>query len=110
MLFNYIIFVSKPGGYCYYNNTHFHKSEFKDDNKLNEWNCYEDGMMRIIDTGGDSELGGKDLDLAIVNNLIIPHLEKNYNLKSFKKEKLELLSNLSEWTYNKTSEIINQNK
>jgi len=26
------------------------------------------------------------------------------------KEKLELLSNLSEWTYNKTSEIINQNK
>jgi hypothetical protein len=26
------------------------------------------------------------------------------------KEKLELLSKLSEWTYNKTSEIINQNK
>jgi molecular chaperone DnaK len=51
----------------------------------------EDGMMRIIDTGGDSELGGKDLDLAIVDNLIIPHLEENYNLKSFKKEKLELL-------------------
>jgi molecular chaperone DnaK len=51
----------------------------------------EDGMMRIIDTGGDSELGGKDLDFAIVDNLIIPHLEENYNLKSFKKEKLELL-------------------
>lgn len=26
------------------------------------------------------------------------------------KEKLELLSNLSEWTYNKTTEIINKNK
>jgi len=26
------------------------------------------------------------------------------------KQKLELLSKLSEWTYNKTSEIINQNK
>jgi len=26
------------------------------------------------------------------------------------KEKLELLSKLSEWTYNKTSEIVNQNK
>jgi hypothetical protein len=26
------------------------------------------------------------------------------------KEKLELLSKLSEWTYNKTSQIINQNK
>ena len=51
----------------------------------------EDGMLRIIDTGGDSELGGKDLDFAIVDNLIIPHLEENYNLKSYKKEKLELL-------------------
>jgi hypothetical protein len=26
------------------------------------------------------------------------------------KEKLEMLSKLSEWTYNKTSDIINQNK
>ena len=42
-----------------------------------------DGMMRIIDTGGDTELGGKDLDLAIVDKLIIPYLKENYNLSSF---------------------------
>jgi len=43
----------------------------------------EDGMMRIIDTGGDNELGGKDLDLAIVDKLIIPYLKDNYNLNSY---------------------------
>jgi molecular chaperone DnaK len=42
-----------------------------------------DGMMRVIDTGGDNELGGKDLDLAIVDNLIMPYLQNNYALESF---------------------------
>src|SRR5690606_20868695 len=40
----------------------------------------DDGMMKIIDTEGDNELGGKDLDLAIVDKLIIPYLKNNYNL------------------------------
>ncbi|MDO9155059.1 MAG: Hsp70 family protein [Paludibacter sp.] len=44
----------------------------------------DDGMMRIIDTGGDNELGGKDLDLAIVDKLILPYLYENYNLSSYK--------------------------
>lgn len=44
----------------------------------------DDGMIRIIDTGGDSELGGKDLDLAIVDKLILPYLYENYNLSSYK--------------------------
>jgi len=43
----------------------------------------DDGMMRIIDTGGDNELGGKDLDLAIVDKWIIPYLKDNYNLASY---------------------------
>lgn len=47
----------------------------------------KDGMMRIIDTGGDNELGGKDLDLAIVDKLILPYLYENYNLSSFKSDK-----------------------
>ncbi len=53
----------------------------------------EDGMMRIIDTGGDNELGGKDLDLAIVDKLIIPYLKDNYNLGSYlvDKNKADLL-------------------
>jgi molecular chaperone DnaK len=53
----------------------------------------EDGMMKIVDTGGDNELGGKDLDLKIVDNLIIPFLKENYNLSSYfnDKKKSDLL-------------------
>lgn len=51
----------------------------------------DDGMMRIVDTGGDNELGGKDLDLTIVDNLIIPYLKDNYNLTSYSGQKLDLL-------------------
>lgn len=47
----------------------------------------DDGMIRIVDTGGDNELGGKDLDLAIVDKLILPYLYANYNLSSFKSDK-----------------------
>jgi molecular chaperone DnaK len=46
----------------------------------------DDGMMKIIDTGGDNELGGKDLDLAIVDKLILPYLYENYNLSSYKED------------------------
>lgn len=50
-----------------------------------------DGMIKIVDTGGDNELGGKDLDLAVVDKLILPYLFKNYNLSSFKGDRAELL-------------------
>lgn len=40
----------------------------------------DDGMMRVIDTEGHNELGGKDLDFAIVDSLIIPYLKKTYDL------------------------------
>ena len=46
----------------------------------------DDGMMKIVDTGGDNELGGKDLDLAIVDKLILPYLYANYNLHTFKSD------------------------
>jgi molecular chaperone DnaK len=51
----------------------------------------DEGMIKIIDTGGDNELGGKDLDLAIVDKVLLPYLYKNYNLTSFKEAKGELL-------------------
>lgn len=38
----------------------------------------EDGIMQVIDTEGDNYLGGKNLDYAIVDGLIIPYLESNY--------------------------------
>ena len=38
----------------------------------------EDGIMQVKDTEGDNRLGGKDLDLAIVDKIIIPYLQDNY--------------------------------
>jgi molecular chaperone DnaK len=32
----------------------------------------DEGIMKVLDTEGNNELGGKDLDLAIVDNIIIP--------------------------------------
>ncbi|MCH8491116.1 MAG: Hsp70 family protein, partial [Oceanicaulis sp.] len=37
-----------------------------------------DGIRQVIDTEGDNYLGGKNLDDAIVDNIIIPHLEKSF--------------------------------
>lgn len=40
----------------------------------------EDGIMRIPDTEGDNNLGGKNLDYAIVDSVIIPYLQKEYSI------------------------------
>ena len=40
----------------------------------------EDGIMQVFDTAGDNYLGGKDLDAAIVENIIIPYLKENFSI------------------------------
>lgn len=40
----------------------------------------EEGIVKVIDSSGDNYLGGKDLDFAIVDNLIIPHIQENYEI------------------------------
>lgn len=42
----------------------------------------EDGMMKVKDTEGDNFLGGKNLDYAIVDQIIIPYLEKEYSISN----------------------------
>lgn len=42
----------------------------------------EDGIMKIIDTEGDNYLGGKNIDYAIVDEIIIPYLQKNFSINS----------------------------
>lgn len=37
-----------------------------------------DGIRQVIDTEGDNYLGGKNLDEAIVDKIIVPHLGKNF--------------------------------
>lgn len=38
----------------------------------------EDGIMQVTDTEGDNYLGGKNLDYAIVDEIIIPYIKENY--------------------------------
>ncbi|NRT14797.1 molecular chaperone DnaK [Flavobacterium sp. 28A] len=42
----------------------------------------EDGIMLVKDTEGDNYLGGKNLDLAIVDEIIMPYIEQNYAIDS----------------------------
>lgn len=42
----------------------------------------EDGIMQVFDTEGDNYLGGKNLDYAIVDEIIIPYLRDNYAVDS----------------------------
>lgn len=42
----------------------------------------EDGIMIVKDTEGDNYLGGKNLDLAIVDEIILPYIQQNYAIDS----------------------------
>lgn len=55
----------------------------------------EEGIMKVLDTEGNNELGGKDLDLAIVDNIIIPYLKENYSIDDIlaNKDKRKILRN-----------------
>lgn len=42
----------------------------------------EEGIVQVVDTEGDNYLGGKNLDYAIVDKIILPHLGSRYSLTS----------------------------
>ena len=43
----------------------------------------EDGIMQVKDTDGDNWLGGKTLDNAIVDEILLPYIKDNYSIQSF---------------------------
>ncbi len=43
----------------------------------------EDGIMQVFDTEGDNYLGGKNLDYAIVDDILIPYLQGNYAIEGY---------------------------
>ena len=55
----------------------------------------EEGILTVKDTEGDNWLGGKNLDEAIVDQIIIPYLQKNYAINGILEdvEKREILRN-----------------
>lgn len=42
----------------------------------------EEGIMTVVDTEGDNYLGGKNLDMAIVDEIILPYFRENYVVDS----------------------------
>ncbi len=40
----------------------------------------EEGIMKVTASEGDNRLGGGDLDRAILNDIMIPELKKNFNI------------------------------
>ncbi len=40
----------------------------------------EEGIMKVIDTEGDNYLGGVNLDYTVVDQLIIPNIQENYEI------------------------------
>lgn len=42
--------------------------------------------MKVIDTEGDNYLGGKNIDYAIVDEIIIPYLQNNFSINSIIKD------------------------
>jgi len=52
----------------------------------------EDGIISIIDTEGNNYLGGKNLDEAVVNKILIPKLQETYSLDSFFAEDWKILT------------------
>lgn len=41
----------------------------------------EEGIMKVVDSAGNNHLGGKDLDTAIVDQLLIPEIQNQYDLE-----------------------------
>lgn len=42
----------------------------------------EEGILTVKDTEGDNWLGGKDIDEAIVDQIIIPNIQQNFSIES----------------------------
>ena len=42
----------------------------------------EEGIMKVVDTEGDNYLGGKNLDYAIVDEIILPYIQENFTIDS----------------------------
>jgi molecular chaperone DnaK len=58
-----------------------------------------DGIMKVEDTAGDTRLGGRDIDYAIVDNIFIPYLKQSYKIEKILNDvaKKRLLRDALKW-------------
>ncbi|MCA0391828.1 MAG: Hsp70 family protein [Bacteroidetes bacterium] len=68
----------------------------------------EDGIMKVTDTEGDNYLGGKNLDFAIVDEIILPYMEENYTIDSILEDdnKKQILRNAMKFYAEETKNIL----
>lgn len=50
----------------------------------------EEGILSVKDTAGDNWLGGKNLDNAVIDEIIIPHLKQNFAIDFVLDDELKL--------------------
>jgi molecular chaperone DnaK len=44
-----------------------------------------DGMIKVLNHGGDDKLGGRDIDWAIIDKILVPALAAQYSLPDFRR-------------------------
>ena len=47
----------------------------------------DEGIMKVVGTDGDCDLGGKNIDLAIVDEILFPYVEKKYSVEKILADK-----------------------
>ena len=54
----------------------------------------EEGIMKVTGSEGDNRLGGGDLDRAIINQVMLPQIKKNFNIDDLDDGKRKALNKL----------------
>ena len=47
----------------------------------------DEGIMKVVGTDGDNNLGGKNIDLAIVDEILFPYVEEKYSIEKILSDK-----------------------
>lgn len=50
----------------------------------------EDGLFKVMSTEGDNYLGGKNIDYAIIDEILLPYFRENYTLNDIENENSKL--------------------
>lgn len=57
----------------------------------------EGGVIKVVDTAGDNHLGGKNMDLLIVDEIIIPRLKQEFKIDGIMADKLKRMRLENAW-------------
>lgn len=67
--------------------------------------CSTEGIMKVVGTSGDTHLGGKDFDNAIVDNIVLQKLRNDFNIDNLIESKLRIPFLTSLKSYSESTKI-----